>query len=103
MEAISLEEHLPLLDVLRGFALIGIFLTNLVSFFGMYFLTSEEVHALPLIDKAVLFAIDALIEGKFYALFSLLLGVGFALQAERAQLRGASFLPFWYRRMVCCS
>ena len=48
MEATSLEEHLPLLDVLRGFALIGIFLANLVSFFGMYFLTSEEVHALPL-------------------------------------------------------
>jgi len=99
MQATSVEERLPLLDVLRGFALIGIFFANLVSFFGLYYLSFDQVQALPLLDKAVLFAIDALIEGKFYALFSLLLGIGFALQAERAQLRNSSFLPFWYRRM----
>ncbi len=99
LQATAVEERLPLLDVLRGYALIGIFLANLVSFFGMYYLDFDEVMSLPFPDKAVLFAIDALIEGKFYALFSLLLGIGFALQAERAQLRGSPFLPFWYRRM----
>ncbi len=99
MQATTVEERLPLLDVLRGYALIGIFLANLDSFFGMYYLDYEQVMALPFLDKAVLFAIDALVEGKFYALFSLLLGIGFALQAERAQIRGTQFIPFWYRRM----
>ncbi len=99
LRATTVEERLPLLDVLRGYALIGIFLANLVSFFGMYYLEFDQVMALPFLDKAVLFAIDALVEGKFYALFSLLLGIGFALQAERAQLRGSPFIPFWYRRM----
>lgn len=99
MQATALEERLPLLDVLRGFALIGIFLANLVSFLGLYFLSPEQIVALPVWDRVVLFAIDSLVEGKFYALFSVLLGIGFALQMERARSKGSPFLPFWYRRM----
>ncbi|MDE0479532.1 MAG: DUF418 domain-containing protein [Chloroflexota bacterium] len=99
LRATAVQERIPLLDVLRGFALIGIFLANLVSFFGYYYLDFGQVKSLPLIERVVLFAVDWLVEGKFYALFSFLLGAGFALQLERARLKGVPFLPFWYRRM----
>lgn len=96
----SPQERLELLDATRGFALCGILLANLVSFAGFYSLSFEETQSLPNADRAVLFLVDWLIEGKFYALFSVLFGIGFALQAERARRVGAAFLPVWYRRML---
>ena len=47
-------------------------------------------HALPwsAVGDRLLFAIDWFVEGKFYSVFSMLLGVGFALQAARAERRG---------------
>ena len=93
-------ERIEVLDAMRGFALVGILLANLVSFAGFHLLAFDAAQALPAADRTVLFAIDWLIEGKFYALFSLLLGVGFQLQWERAQRAGIGFLPMWYRRMI---
>ncbi len=93
------QERLDILDALRGFALCGILLANLEGFTGAYLLTPAEASAQP-VARAVLFLINWLIEGKFYALFSMLFGMGFALQAARAQQAGAAFFPLWYRRMV---
>jgi uncharacterized protein len=93
-------ERLEILDALRGFALFGILLANLTSFFGYSSLSPAEFADLPTADRFVLFSIDWLIEGKFYTLFSILLGVGFALQAERARESGRSFPAFWRRRML---
>lgn len=50
--------------------------------------------------RAVLFGIDWLVEGKFYSVFSMLLGMGFALQASRAEARGDQIGPFFRRRMA---
>jgi len=93
------QERLDLLDALRGFALCGILLANLEGFTGAYLLTPAETAAQPM-TRAVLFLINWFIEGKFYALFSMLFGMGFALQIARAQQAGATFLPLWYRRMA---
>lgn len=93
------RDRLDLLDALRGFALCGILLANLEGFTGAYLLTPAETAAQPA-TRVVLFLINWLIEGKFYALFSMLFGMGFALQISRARLAGADFLPFWYRRMA---
>ncbi len=88
------QERLDLLDALRGFALCGILLANLEGFTGAYLLTPAETAAQP-VTRAVLFLINWFIEGKFYALFSMLFGMGFALQITRVQQAGASFLPLW--------
>ena len=50
--------------------------------------------------RAVLFGVDWLVEGKFYSVFSMLLGMGFALQASRADARGDQIGPFFRRRMA---
>jgi len=50
--------------------------------------------------RAVLFGVDWLVEGKFYSVFAMLLGMGFALQASRADARGDHIGPFFRRRMA---
>ncbi len=94
------SERLEVLDALRGFALFGILLANLYSFIGYNTYSPAEIIALPILDRAVLFFIDWFIEGKFYGIFSILFGVGFALQAERFSRTDESFSAFWMRRMI---
>lgn len=97
-------ERLELLDAIRGVALGGILLANLMSFFGADMIGAETRRAMPAgaAGEAVLFAINWLVEGKFYSVFSMLLGIGFALQWDRARARGqspAEFGRFFRRRM----
>jgi uncharacterized protein len=95
-------ERLPLLDAIRGVALAGILLANLTSFYGADMLDAAARAAQPAaaVGASVLVVIDWLVEGKFYSVFSILFGVGFALQAERALRPGAPpFGPFFRRRM----
>ncbi|MEM6286039.1 MAG: DUF418 domain-containing protein [Bacteroidota bacterium] len=94
------NERIVVLDALRGFALVGILLANLVSFFGLYSLSPDEVLALPAADRGVLFLIDGFIESKFFGLFSILFGIGYGLQAARMERTPGFFRPYWYRRMV---
>ncbi|MEL6675558.1 MAG: DUF418 domain-containing protein [Bacteroidota bacterium] len=92
-------ERLEVLDALRGFALFGILVANLYSFIGYNTYAPAEIVALPTLDRAVLFCIDWFVEGKFYGIFSILFGVGFALQAERFRSAQVNFAAFWFRRM----
>ncbi len=94
------SERLQALDALRGFALFGILLANLCSFLGLYTYSPEEVILLPTPDRVVLFFIDWFVEGKFYGIFSILFGVGFALQADRFRSTEGNFTAFWFRRMI---
>jgi len=98
-------ERLPLLDAVRGAALGGILLANLMSFFGAEMLgaPAREALAWHRVGERVLFTVNWLVEGKFYSVFSILLGVGFALQARRAEGRGMAprqFEAFFRRRML---
>ncbi|MEC5162054.1 MULTISPECIES: DUF418 domain-containing protein [unclassified Janthinobacterium] len=95
-------QRIDLLDCVRGFALIGICIANLVSFAGLYVMTPDQLSALPwpVADRIVLFLVDCFVEGKFYTLFSVLFGIGFGLQAGKAERLSAPFAGFWCRRMA---
>ncbi len=96
-----LLERLNHLDVLRGFALFGVFLVNFQWFTRP--MQAIVLGAEPGLDGANLVvdvAIKSLAEGKFYALFSMLFGAGFALMYERASRAGASFWPVYLRRLA---
>lgn len=100
----SADERLPFLDAVRGVALGGILLANLMSFFAVDMLGAEQRLAMSWgwAGEHVLFAVNWFVEGKFYSIFSILLGIGFALQAGRSARRGASpadFARFFRRRM----
>ncbi|WP_448567134.1 DUF418 domain-containing protein [Thalassotalea ganghwensis] len=94
------KDRIIALDGLRGFALCGIIFANLVSFAGFYSLSFSQVTQLAWWDRAVLFAIDFLIEGKFYSIFAILFGAGFALQYERFHSKKQAFSLFWLKRMA---
>jgi len=78
------------LDVLRGFALFGMFMVHLTY----YAKGSGRVH------DAILTSVNYAFESKFYALFAFLFGVSFAVQMTRANARGAHFVPLYVRRLV---
>jgi len=96
----TLQRRIPVLDILRGFALCGIIFANLMSFTGFYSLSFSEIQLLPWIDRATLFFIDCFIEGKFYTVFAILLGVGFALQQDKCKGNESKFNRFWLKRML---
>jgi uncharacterized protein len=88
-------------DALRGFALLGVIVGNVV-WMGHDPVPAATLAALPTapLDEIVVNAWRFLVEWKFYTLFSFLFGLGFALQLTRAEGAGASALPTYARRLA---
>jgi uncharacterized protein len=87
---VQTNEREIFMDVLRGFAILGIFIANLGAGFSGY---NESAHATgPYLvegwDHKMQFLQHMFIEGKFYSIFSLLFGWGIALQFKRAEAGG---------------
>lgn len=94
-------ERIQIVDILRGFALFGILFVNMTIFSQpMQAIVLPTDPALPWYDRAAIWLIHALGEGKFYALFSLLFGLGLFLQMERIEGRGGKFVPLYVRRLL---
>ncbi len=95
-------ERIDALDVLRGFAIFGILLANVQVFSGFVLLSEAQRAALPTAgaDGVTMLLLRALVEGKFYSIFSLLFGIGFAVQLQRAGALGLDAAPRFRRRLV---
>ncbi len=95
------QERETLMDVLRGFAILGIFIANLNGF-SWYSDASKNTgpFLLPELDHQMSFLHHMFIEGKFYSIFSLLFGWGIALQFKRASEKGLDALPIVKRRLM---
>ena len=99
---VSLSERADILDVLRGFALLGVLLDNIFGFTGWGFLTQSMRETLPTwpADGIVALSEFTFIKGKFYSLFSLLFGVGFSIILIRGEQKGVDPLKIFYRRLI---
>ena len=101
LSPVQTKEREIFMDVLRGFAILGIFIANLNSF-SWY---NEQAHAtgpylLPELDHKMSFLHHMFIEGKFYSIFSLLFGWGIALQIKRGAASGINPMPTIRRRLL---
>lgn len=98
MTGLPTRDRIAALDVLRGIAVAGILLANVLVFFGLVFIPPERAAALPhpSADHLATFLEHALVDGKFYSIFSLLFGIGFGLQLTRG---GEEVLPRFRRRL----
>ncbi|MCW5554196.1 MAG: DUF418 domain-containing protein [Verrucomicrobiae bacterium] len=94
-------ERIETLDVLRGFALLGILLVNMALFsWPCYDLFMANQPWTTRADVAADWLVRIFAEGKFISLFSFLFGLGMAIQMERAAARGAGFVGRYARRLL---
>lgn len=96
------RERIRALDALRGGALLGILMVNMAAFKGLstleQFPRPESLRATT--DQIAYFVIQAFFTGKFYPIFALLFGLGFALQIQRLEARGIAPTTIMLRRLI---
>src|SRR6266566_1841925 len=89
-EPVGVAERYTTLDLLRGFALFGVLLVNLLYFFRIHLfdhILNFHSHA-GWANHAIDLLVAEFVEFKAFDLFTLTFGIGVAIQAERARRRG---------------
>jgi uncharacterized protein len=95
------KERMVTLDIIRGFALFGIFLVNMPTFHSpdfmktMYGISNEYSGVDHWID--VFFAL--FVDMKFFTIFSFLFGLGFYIFMSRAEEKGLRMNRLYLRRI----
>jgi uncharacterized membrane protein YeiB len=74
------RDRIEVVDILRGFAIVGILLVNMYGFAGMQ-LNPQSYTGL---DRIVVILVLLFAQAKFYSLFSFLFGWGMWIQMSRA-------------------
>jgi uncharacterized protein len=95
------DERIAILDILRGWALLGIAIINMGGFkmpWVAYALNDERFPGV--LNDLTSFGILTFGMGKFNSTFSFLFGVGLTIQMARAEARGAPFVGFSLRRLA---
>ena len=99
---VSAQQRIVTLDIVRGFALLGILIMNMPGFVSSIFIEADGSHlwSSP-IDRAAELARDMLFSGKFNSMFSLLFGIGFTIQfARMEQLAPGHATHLYLRRLL---
>jgi uncharacterized protein len=101
MVPIAAAQRIEALDVVRGFALIGIFLMN-IEFFNRPIATLGlgMPRGLTGADWWASWFVYYFVQGKFWTIFSLLFGMGFAVMMLRAEQAGREFKRVYLRRVL---
>lgn len=97
------DDRYIIMDVLRGFALFGVMLVNIYELGGAdVLITAQQLAALPSagLNDAMSFWVNLLVYDKANTLFAFLFGLGFAIQMQRLEARGAAFTPIYLRRIA---
>jgi uncharacterized protein len=90
------------MDALRGVALFGVFLMNLTAFsVAPIMATEQQLLTLPTApyDFALMQVLRWLAMDKANTIFAFLFGLGFYLQMQRMESRGADFGQLYLRRL----
>ena len=90
------------LDVLRGMAILFIFIANIYSFSGWYAIPDEIKSTMSgaTLNSIVKQLTAVFIDGKWYSVFSILFGIGFVIQYENTKRKNDSFKFFFSKRML---
>jgi uncharacterized protein len=100
LKPLDKHKRVDALDILRGLALVGILLMNIEWFNRAIISLGAHDTTLTGIDHAVGWLIRCFVEGKFYKLFALIFGMGFAVMLLRAKDAGRPFGAWFVRRML---
>jgi uncharacterized protein len=92
MSSIQPQQRIEVVDVLRGYALMGLFLIHMVEYFELYWHSPEPG---PVNTWTFFF-----FGGKAYAMFALLFGVSFFIIMESQARKGVDFGPRFFWRLA---
>lgn len=94
------SKRIELLDVYRGFAILGIFVVNIVIM-NSTFLNQDEFAKqwTSSLDIAIQKVLQLFFYTKFFPIFSLLFGLGISMQAVKLSEKGKLTKAFFFRRM----
>ncbi len=95
-------ERIDSVDILRGFALLGILVININTFaFPQVAMDNPSVYGGATGVNLLTWEVSQLFFfQKFMAIFSMLFGAGLILMGRRASERGVSFIKVYYRRLI---
>jgi uncharacterized protein len=97
-EPLPAASRIEVLDVLRGFALLGIFIMNMPSFAHSIFTPppaeDSSLNGIVVALRELLFA------GKFNLMFGMVFGIGFTLQLRRLERAGPQRAALVYVRRL---
>ncbi|MBD8348399.1 MULTISPECIES: DUF418 domain-containing protein [unclassified Dysgonomonas] len=96
----SESKRIDVADVLRGFAIMGIFLIHTIEHFNFYSFPEVENEWLKFTDKAIWDSVFFVFSGKAYGIFALLFGFSFFIQDNNRMEKGADFRPRFAWRLV---
>ncbi|GIO27966.1 DUF418 domain-containing protein [Ornithinibacillus bavariensis] len=100
LSPIGLGSRLNHIDSLRGFALLGILLVNMIAFqYGVAGIETIKTE-LSSFERVIYDIIEWLFQGSFYPVFSILFGFGAVIMWERAEATGRPFKRIFFRRTL---
>jgi uncharacterized protein len=103
MHPIGARERIDVIDILRGFTILGILLVNMPLYgwpnWGLLRAMRTQLPGGPA-DEAASWFLWLFAEDKFYPLLSFLFGVGFSIQLARSHSPTANFLTVYRRRLL---
>lgn len=102
-QPVSFKERIHEIDAIRGFALLGILMMNIMAFSGPDMEDSfnperSEIYT-GFFNELSLFFINTFVTANFFTMFSFLFGLGFFIFLSRAEEKGRRIAPLFYRRM----
>ncbi len=95
---ISKQERIVPIDIIRGFALLGIFLVNMAAFHSPVFMISYPEYTGS--DFWLDLFLQMFVQTKFYTIFSFLFGLGFFIFMSRAEQKGLRMNRLFSRRLL---
>jgi len=99
---VSQVDRIEILDILRGFALFGILIMNIINLSGYELISDSEKSAFSTyrVDQFLVYMARVLFDGKFYTIFSILFGIGFSIIMMRLKSKATNWKAIFYRRLL---
>ncbi len=96
------QERIEMLDIIRGFALFGIFIVNMLFFHSpkMFLSVTGESLWESTATNVTSQIITLFFTGRFFTIFSFLFGLGFFIFIDRLQQKNLSVSRYYSRRLV---
>lgn len=92
-----INERLAQIDIIRGFAVCGIFLVNVPDMIGGGYAFQSAFTGS---DAVIRLLYDMFVQTKFYTIFSFLFGISFYLFMQKAEAAGKPPMGLFARRLV---